>query len=165
MPIRATIADIEPILAFQELAYNENRAIKGVEPLPLSVDYRGLFAYMEFWLEGPKDTPEGLVILDPTHEPPGDALFLWSIATSPEQRGRGLGNRLLQFVEDRARTLERNAVTLVTNSRLPERIDWYLRHDFVITRHETLTDRTVIHMRKNLVDPETSPYKIGRANR
>lgn len=152
MPIRATIADIEPILAFQEQAYNENRAIKGVEPLPLSVDYKGLFDFMEFWLEGPSEKPEGLVILDPTHEPPGDALFIWSIATSPDQRGRGLGNQLLAFVEARARALGRQAVTLVTNTRLTERIDWYLRHDFVITRHETLVDRTVIHMRKNLVN-------------
>ena len=152
MPVRASIADIEPILAFQEQAYDGNRAIKGVEPLPLSVEYTGLFAYMEFWIEGPREKPEGLVILDPTHEPPGDALFIWSIATSPDQRGRGLGNKLLDFVEERARALGRKAVTLVTNNRLTERIDWYLRHDFVITRHETLTDRTVIHMRKNLVN-------------
>lgn len=153
MPVRATIVDIEPILAFQEQAYDGNRAIKGVEPLPLSVDYNGLFDFMELWIEGPREKPEGVVILDPTHEPPDDALFLWSIATAPAQRGRGLGNRLLDFVEDRARALGRKAVTLVTNSRLEERRDWYLRHGFVITRHETLTDRTVIHMRKNLVDP------------
>jgi ribosomal protein S18 acetylase RimI-like enzyme len=152
MPVRASIADIEPILAFQERAYDGNRAIKGVEPLPLSVEYTGLFDYMEFWIEGPREKPEGLVILDPTHEPPGDALFIWSIATSPDQRGLGLGNKLLDFVEERARALGRKAVTLVTNNRLTERIDWYLRHDFVITRHETLTDRTVIHMRKNLVN-------------
>ena len=151
MPLRASIADIEPILAFQEQAYDGNRAIKGVEPLPLSVEYTGLFAYMEFWIEGPRERPEGLVILDPTHEPPGDALFIWSIATSPDQRGRGLGNKLLAFVEDRARALGRKAVTLVTNDRLTERINWYLRHGFIITRHETLTDRTVIHMRKDLV--------------
>ena len=150
MPIRATLADLQPILGFQERAYHENRAIKGVEPLPLSVDYNGLFAFMEFWIEGPLDHPEGLVILDPTHEPPGDALYIWSIATAPEQRGKGLGNRLLDFVEARAKALNRRAVTLVTNSRLPERIAWYLRHDFVIMRHETLADRTIVHMRKNL---------------
>ena len=150
MPHRATLADLEPILAFQERAYNENRAIKGVEPLALSVDYTGLFDYMEFWIEGPRDNPDGLVILDPTHEPPGDALFIWSIATAPDQRGKGLGNKLLDFVEARAKALNRCAVTLVTNSRLPERIDWYLRHDFVIMRHETLADRTVVHMRKNI---------------
>ena len=150
MPIRATLADLQPILGFQERAYHENRAIKGVEPLPLSVDYTGLFAFMEFWIEGPLDHPEGLVILDPTHEPPGDALYIWSIATAPEQRGKGLGNRLLDFVEARAKALNRRAVTLVTNSRLPERIAWYLRHDFVIMRHETLADRTIVHMRKSL---------------
>jgi len=147
---RATLADFEPILAFQERAYHENRAIKGVEPLPLSVDYTGLFDYMEFWIEGPRDNPEGLVILDPRHEPPGDALSIWSIATAPDQRGKGLGNKLLDFVEARAKALNRRAVTLVTNSRLPERIDWYLRHDFVIMSHETLADRIVVHMRKNI---------------
>ena len=150
MPQRASLADLEPILAFQERAYHENRAIKGVEPLPLSVDYTGLFTFMEFWIEGPNDDPEGVVILDPTHDPPGDALFIWSIATAPDQRGKGLGNRLLDFVEARAKILDRRAITLVTNSRLPERIAWYLRHDFVIVKHETLSDRTVVHMRKNL---------------
>lgn len=153
MIIRAVAENIPAIIAFQEIAYAGNRAIKGVEPLPLSVNYQDIFATMELWIEGSPETPSGVVVLDTDGTRHGTSLFLWSIATNPALRGTGLGNRLLNFVETRARELGRNAVTLATNSRLTERIAWYQRHGFTITGEETLPDRLLIHMRKDLASP------------
>lgn len=152
MPVLANLDDLGAVIAFQERAYDGNRAIKGVEPLPLQVDYRNIFARMELWIAGPRSHPNGIVILDLMHDPFGKELFLWSIATAPETRGTGLGNTLLTFVERRAQDLGRPFVSLVTNSRLSERISWYKRHGFNITHHEDLADRTVVGMRKAVGD-------------
>lgn len=150
MITKATPDNLAAIVAFQERAYAGNRAIKGVEPLPLSVDYREIYATMELWIDGAPEAPSGVLVLDTDPARHGSALFLWSIATDPAQRGTGRGNRLLDFVEARARTLGRDAVTLTTNTRLTERVAWYQRHGFVITGEERLSDRSVFHMRKAL---------------
>ena len=108
---------------------------------------------MEVWIDGPKAEPNGVIILDLDHEPTGTELFLWSIATAPKARGTGLGNALLDFVENRARALGRSAVSLATNSRLKDRIAWYQRRGFTISHYEELPDRTLVGMRKTISDP------------
>ncbi len=148
MPVLANLDDLAAIVAFQEQAYAGNRAIKGVEPLPLQVDYREIFGRMELWIEGPRSDPNGVIVLDLMHDPSGKELFLWSIATAPAARGSGLGNALLAFVESRAQALGRPFVSLATNSRLKERIAWYQRHGFAISHYEELADRTLVGMKK-----------------
>lgn len=150
MPIRADLNDLDHIIAFQHLVYAENRVIIGVEPVPLMVDYRDIFHRMELWIEGSADEMEGLAIIDPEQDQTRHDLYLWSIATHPQRRNRGIGNRLLSFVEQRARHLTRRSISLSTNSMLKDRIDWYNRHGFAITHHETMRDRVVVHMRKML---------------
>ena len=75
MPELATFDDLATLIAFQEAAYAGNRAIKGVEPLPLQVDYRDILARMEVWIDGPKAEPNGVIILDLDHEPTGTELL------------------------------------------------------------------------------------------
>jgi GNAT superfamily N-acetyltransferase len=150
VPIRAQLNDLSQLIAFQHRVYAENRAIIGVEPIPLMVDYHDIFPRMEFWIEGPASDPEGLAILDVQQDPTGADLYLWSIATSPQRRKCGIGNNLLVFVEHRARELKCSSISLSTNSLLTDRIDWYRRHGFSLTGRETMNDRIVVHMRKVL---------------
>lgn len=150
MPIRARLNDLSDIIAFQHRVYAENRAIIGVEPIPLMVDYRDIFPRMEFWIEGPAGDLDGLAILDMQQDPTGADLYLWSIATSPQRRRCGIGNSLLAFVEHRARELGCCSISLSTNSLLTDRIDWYRRHGFSLAERETMSDRVVVHMRKVL---------------
>ena len=64
MPIRADLNDLAGIIAFQHLVYAENRAIIGVEPIPLMVDYKDIFFRMEFWIDGFANDIDGVAIID-----------------------------------------------------------------------------------------------------
>lgn len=150
MPIRADLNDLADIIAFQHLVYAENRAIIGVEPIPLMVDYKDIFFRMEFWIDGFANDIDGVAIIDLVQNKTSNDLYLWSIATNPQRRNRGIGNKLLHFVEDRARELGHSSISLSTNSLLKDRVAWYSRHGFAITHHETMSDRVVVHMRKLL---------------
>ena len=143
---RAGVDDLDAITALQRAAYAKNRPLLGVEPLPLLTDYAEIFATHEIWLaEGPRGL-DGVLIL----QPQPDDLLLWSIATAPGVQGRGLGNRLLAAVDQRATELGLQVVRLYTGEPLAGNIAWYERHGFVRERVEQLQDRRIVHMTKRL---------------
>src|SRR5262249_8473384 len=144
--------DIAAVAALQRAAYAGNRAILGVEPLPLMADYADVFAAFEVWLaEGP-DGPDGILILERREHD----LLLWSVATAPERRGRGIGNRLLAATETRAAQLGFDVVRLYTGEKLAANVAWYERHGYVRERVEEIDGRRVIHMMKTLGAARTS---------
>jgi GNAT superfamily N-acetyltransferase len=117
-----------------------------VEPLPLLADYREIFAQSEVWLA---DEPEGLggvLILQPRPED----LLIWSVATAPFARTRGVGNRMLAFAEMRARELEVTSIRLYTGEPLTANIAWYTRHGYAHERLEDMGDRRIVHLIKQL---------------
>jgi ribosomal protein S18 acetylase RimI-like enzyme len=143
---RARENDLPAIVAVQQAAYAGNRAILGVEPLPLLADYAAILASHEVWLADGRDGLAGVLILDV--EP--DHLLIWSIAMAPSMQGRGLGNRLLAEAEARARQLGLHRLRLYTGEPLTKNIAWYERHGFVRERIEALNDRRIVHMTKQL---------------
>jgi ribosomal protein S18 acetylase RimI-like enzyme len=143
---RGAIGDLSAVTAVQQAAYAQNRAILGVEPLPLLADYREIFAQSEVWLG---DEPEGLggvLILQPRPE----GLLIWSVATAPFARTRGVGNRMLAFAEMRARELEVTSIRLYTGEPLTANIAWYTRHGYAHERLEDMGDRRIVHLIKQL---------------
>ena len=142
---RATPADAEAVTALQRAAYARNRALLGVEPLPLLADYTAIFRDYEVWVSG-DDAITGVLILEPR---PAD-LLIWSIATDPQRQQAGLGRALLAAAEARARTLGLGTMRLYTGSTLRHLIDWYARHGYTVERIEELDDRAITHMLKHL---------------
>jgi ribosomal protein S18 acetylase RimI-like enzyme len=142
---RAGTADIAQVTALQQAAYAGNRPILGVEPLPLSADYASILANCEVWLAEAARGLEGVLVL----ELRSDDLLLWSVATAPQARHRGLGNRLLAAAEARALELGRRCVRLYTGEKLVDNIAWYQRHGYVCERVEQLADRRLVHMVKH----------------
>lgn len=131
-------------------AYARNRALLGVEPLPLTADYGEIFQSCEVWITpqvSPDKPIEAAVILD--IDRPDDVL-IWSVATSPSAQGKGLGAALLQAAEQRARQLRRPNMRLYTGQTLTHLIDWYARSGYDVERTEVLSDRTIVHMLKPL---------------
>jgi ribosomal protein S18 acetylase RimI-like enzyme len=141
---RAGAADIVAVNALQHAAYARNRTILGLEPLPLTVDYATIVADYEVWLLEHGDALEGVLIL----ETRPDDLLIWSVAVAPEVQGRGIGSRLLDIAQARARELGRRKVRLYTGEKLAGNIAWYERHGFVRERTEDLGDRRLVHMMK-----------------
>jgi len=143
---RASTADITRVTALQQAAYAGNRPILGVEPLPLLADYADILSSHEVWLAERAGRLEGVLILAPR----ADDILLWSIATAPDARGTGLGNRLLAATEARARELGRQCVRLYTGEKLADNIAWYERHGYRRERVEQLDDRRIVHLAKHL---------------
>jgi GNAT superfamily N-acetyltransferase len=145
-PRRAQMRDVAAIEALQHAAYARNRALLGVEPMPLLVDYHAIVARMEVWLFGPERAPRGVLAL----EVESDTLLIWSIASAPEAQGAGLGAFMLDFAHARARELKLAAIRLYTGEKLRANVDWYERRGFAIDRIEALADRRIVHMSKRL---------------
>ena len=79
-----------------------------------------------------------------------DDLLIWSVATRPQARSRGLGGRLLAAAERRARETGRDTLRLYTHEALTNNIAWYARHGFAVERIEQMSDRRAVHMKKML---------------
>jgi GNAT superfamily N-acetyltransferase len=143
---RATVADLAAITALQQAAYARNRELLGVEPLPLQADYAEVLAGYEVWLMDGTEGLAGVLILEPRSED----LLIWSVAASPQRQGHGLGNRLLDAAEQRARQLGHRTLRLYTGDKLTANVTWYERHGYVQERIEQLADRRLVHMIKRI---------------
>jgi GNAT superfamily N-acetyltransferase len=145
-PRRARSDDAAAIDALHRAAYARNRAILGVEPMPLRTDALELLATMEVWLLETAGGIAGSLVL--RAEP--EALLIWSVATAPDVQGHGLGGSMLDFAEARARDLGLQRMKLYTGQKLAANVAWYERRGYATDRIETLSDRVVVHMSKSL---------------
>jgi ribosomal protein S18 acetylase RimI-like enzyme len=143
---RATADDLPAVTALQQAAYAKNRALLGVEPLPLTADYAAVFSEYEIWLADGAHGLAGVLILGPR----ADDLLIWSVATAPAAQGTGVGNGLLEFAELHARRLGLRCIRLYTGEKLTGNIAWYRRHGYVHERIEEMHDRRLVHLVKHL---------------
>ena len=143
---RGAIGDLSAVTAVQQAAYAQNRAILGVEPLPLLADYRQILSDYEVYLAERDGALDGVLILEPRL----DDLLIWSVATAPEAQGRGVGNQMLAFAESRARELGLPCVRLYTGQPLTFNIAWYTRHGYAHESTEDMGDRVRVNLIKQL---------------
>jgi ribosomal protein S18 acetylase RimI-like enzyme len=159
--VPASVADRSAIIALQRAAYAANRAILGVEPLPLQADYDAIFAGHETWVI--RREQEGTIAAVLFIEVRADDVLIWSVATDPAYQGSGFGRTLLETAEIRARQLGRDCVRLYTGEKLTERVAWYERSGYVIERREVLADRAAVHMVKALDGTDAARSAVGEA--
>jgi RimJ/RimL family protein N-acetyltransferase len=143
---RARPGDRDAFAALQAAAYAPNRPRLGVEPLPLAADPASVIAGRETWLLEDASGLAGALVLEPSPE----ALLVWSVATSPERQGAGLGTRLMRAAEARARALGLHKLALYTGEPLTRTVAWYERLGYAIGRVEALPDRRIVQMTKNI---------------
>lgn len=110
--------DAAEVTLLQHAAYAPNRAILGVEPLPLLVNYDEIINAMEVWLAHGGGKLKGVLVLQPQDR----QLLIWSVATSVASQSMGLGNRLLTQADSRACELGLAKLVLYTGSLLTDRI-------------------------------------------
>ncbi|MFR0353608.1 GNAT family N-acetyltransferase [Streptomyces sediminimaris] len=140
----AGATDVAAVKAVTDAAYHRYIERIGVVPVPMEADHAANVAAGKVFVTG--DPVIGLVVL----EERDDHLFLDSIAVHPDAHGRGVGRRLLGFVDARARALGLPEVRLCTNAMMWENQEIYPKfgYEAVERRVEGPYDR--IHYRKRL---------------
>ncbi|MFD5078216.1 GNAT family N-acetyltransferase [Streptomyces sp. NPDC058371] len=158
----AVASDVAAVKAVTDAAYRHYIERIGVVPQPMEADHAAnvaagrVFVTEEPGMPGepaessgpgePAGAVVGLVVLEP-HE---DHLFLDSIAVHPDAHGKGVGSRLLTFVEAHARALGLREVRLYTNAMMWENQKIYPKYGYEVVERRVEGPYDRIHYRKRL---------------
>ncbi|MFF8173796.1 GNAT family N-acetyltransferase [Streptomyces chartreusis] len=140
----ATAADVPAVKAVTDAAYTPYIERIGVTPVPMTADHAADVAAGKVFVTG--DPVLGLVVIE-AHE---DHLFLDSIAVHPDAHGRGVGRRLLHFVDAHARALGLPEVRLYTNALMWENQKIYPKYGYELVERRAVGPYDRVHYRKRL---------------
>ncbi|WP_217207452.1 GNAT family N-acetyltransferase [Streptomyces sp. AC550_RSS872] len=143
--IRAAVAaDVAAVKAVTDAAYHPYIERIGRAPVPMEADHAANVAAGKVFVTG--DPVIGLVVLE-AHE---DHLFLDSIAVHPDTHGKGVGRRLLHFVDAHARALGLPEVRLYTNALMWENQKIYPKYGYEVIERRMDGPYDRVHYRKRL---------------
>jgi len=125
----ATAADLDAIRDLVNGAYGHYTARIGRKPAPMLDDHAAHIAAGRTHLLECGGELRGLIVLIP--QP--DALLIDNVAVSPRAQGLGLGRRLMDFAETRARALRLPRLRLYTNVAMVENQAIYARLGYAET--------------------------------
>ncbi|MGW5739361.1 MULTISPECIES: GNAT family N-acetyltransferase [Streptomyces] len=140
----ATPADVPAVRAVTDAAYRPYIERIGVVPVPMEADHAADVAAGRVFVTG--DPVVGVLVLVPYE----DHLFLDSVAVHPEAAGRGVGRRLLAFVDERARSLGLGEIRLYTNAMMWENQKIYPRYGYAMVERRVDGPYDRFHYRKTL---------------
>ena len=138
--------DLPEIIALVRAAYALYVPRIGQEPAPMRADYGALIARGTVYVVPGAEGLRGVLVMMPEE----DHLFLENVAVHPDEQGRGLGRRLLEFADAHARALGLHAVELYTNEARTENLACYPRLGFVEVDRRTEDGFRRVFMRKTL---------------
>ncbi|WP_189930344.1 GNAT family N-acetyltransferase [Streptomyces sulfonofaciens] len=141
---RATPDDVSAVRDVTEAAYRPYVPRIGLLPGPMRADHAADVAAGRVFVTG--EPVVGLVVVVPFE----DHVLLESVAVRPDAHGRGVGRRLLAFVEAYARGLGRCEIRLYTHAKMWENRRFYPRYGYeqVERRDDGTYDR--VYYRKRL---------------
>ena len=143
--IRAAVAsDVAAVKTVTDAAYHRYIERIGVVPVPMEADHAANVAAGKVFVTG--EPVVGLVVVEAF----ADHLFLDSIAVHPDAHGRGVGRRLLHFVDARARALGLPEVRLYTNALMHENQQIYPKFGYEVVGRWASGPYDRIHYRKRL---------------
>ena len=141
----AVVADVPVVKAVTDMAYRHYIARIGVVPQPMEADHMANVVAGRVFVTG--EPVNGLVVIE-AHD---DHLFLDSIAVHPDAHGTGVGRRLLEFVDARARALGLPEVRLYTNALMWENQEIYPKFGYEVVERRTDGPYDRVHYRKRLI--------------
>jgi ribosomal protein S18 acetylase RimI-like enzyme len=141
----AVAADVPVVKAVVDAAFQPYIERIGLVPVPMEADHAANVAAGRVFVTGEPVT--GLVVVEERE----DHLYLDVIAVRPDAHGKGVGRRLLRFVDARARALGLPEIRLYTNAMMWENQEIYPKYGYEVVerRKEGPYDR--VHYRKRLV--------------
>lgn len=151
---RAVAADVPAVRAVTDAAYRPYVARIGVVPQPMEADHAADVAEGKVFVTGHPGEPGagavgvvGLVVLEAF----AGHLHLASVAVHPDAHGKGVGGRLLRFVDARARALGLPEVRLYTNALMRENQEIYPKYGYEAVAREVDGPYDRVHYRKRLL--------------
>lgn len=141
----AVPGDRAEIEACVNAAYQMYVERMGNAPAPMLADYASLIAARSVYVAD-QDGVLGVLVI----EPRDDHLFVENVAVHPDAQGRGLGQRLMRFAEDRARQHGLDDVRLYTNEMMVENLGYYAHLGYRETDRRYEHGYHRVYMRKRL---------------
>lgn len=121
--------DAQSVRRLVDLAFTPYIPRVGGRPVPMEADYDALVAEGRCWVAVAAGRIVGMIHL----EIADDHLEVETLAVAPDAQGRGVGGRLLDFAEQRARALGRPELRLCTHEAMTENLAYYPRRGFAET--------------------------------
>lgn len=143
---RAEAADAAAVEALVTRAYEPWVERIGIRPLPMEQDYAERIAVTDAFVLEDEDEIVGLLIL----EIAADRILVDNVAIDPSRQGKGLGQRLLAYAEERARERSVPELRIYTNEKMTENIELYTRLGYVEYERRTVGGRNGVFMTKRL---------------
>ncbi|KQX77395.1 GNAT family N-acetyltransferase [Streptomyces sp. Root1310] len=144
----ATAADVPAVKAVTDAAYTPYIERIGQVPQPMEADHAADVAAGKVFVTG--DPTAGGVVGLVVVEAFADHLFLHSIAVRPDAHRKGVGRRLLRFVDARARALGLPEVRLCTNVMMWENQEIYPKYGYALVERRVDGPYDRVHYRKRL---------------
>ncbi|MBR8640900.1 GNAT family N-acetyltransferase [Streptomyces tuirus] len=138
----ADVADVEDVIDAAFRPYVERI---GRVPQPMEEDHAANVAAGKVFVTG--EPVVGLVVVEAFE----DHLFLDIIAVHPTAHGRGVGRRLLRFVDAHARALGLPEIRLYTNAMMWENQRIYPKYGYELVERRADGPRDRLHYRKRLL--------------
>jgi ribosomal protein S18 acetylase RimI-like enzyme len=140
----ATVGDVQAVKTVTDAAYRHYIERIGRVPQPMERDHAANVAAGMVFVTG--DPVTGLVVI----EERDDHLYLDNLAVHPDAQGEGVGRRLLDFVEARARELGLAEVRLYTHAMMWENQKIYPKFGYEVVERRVDGPYDRVHYRKRL---------------
>jgi ribosomal protein S18 acetylase RimI-like enzyme len=141
----AGAADVPVVADVIDAAFRPYIERIGRVPQPMEEDHAANVAAGKVFVTG--DPVTGLVVVEAF----ANHLFLDTIAVHPTAHGRGVGRRLLRFVDAHARALGLPEVRLYTNALMRENQEIYPRYGYELVERRVDGPYDRVHYRKRLL--------------
>lgn len=140
----AEAADTDAVKAVIDAAFTPWTARIGAVPVPMEADHAAQVAAGQVFVTG--DPVTGLLVVE-AHE---DHLYLDTVAVHPHAQGTGVGRRLLEFAEARARGLGLPEIRLFTHELMRENRELYRAFGYEAAARPAGGNDPRVHFRKRL---------------
>ena len=141
---QATAADLPSVRSVIAAAYHRYLGRMDKPPAPLLRDYSRAIDAGTLWVTG--SPVVGLISLTRVD----DMILIENVAVRPDQQGRGLGRRLMDFAEHQARDGRIRRLALYTNELMTENQAIYAHLGYRTTARRTEDGYRRVYMEKIL---------------
>ena len=143
---QAVPSDASRVAELVDSAYRHYVERIGTIPGPMTDDYEEVIRNHDVTVAERDGDIVGVIVLRVTDE----GFLIDNVAVHPSQRGRGLGQALLELAEAEARRAGFGSVYLYTHEKMTENLALYSRIGYVEYDRRSQEDFFLVYMRKHL---------------